>query len=70
MGLHLCPTLVNVFLFHYEKVCPNRCPPQFKSVVYRGYIRNIFVLFKSKKMNTFCQLHELERQEYKIYLGS
>ena len=39
----------NSFLCHYEKICLNECPPQFKTVVYRRYVDDIFVLFKSKK---------------------
>ena len=49
MGSPLGPTLANAFLCHYEKNWPNECLSQFKPVVYRRYIDDIFVLFKSKK---------------------
>ena len=44
----LGPTLANVFLCHYEKLWLDSCPPEFKPVVHRGYVDDIFVLFKSK----------------------
>ena len=49
MGLPLHPTMGNNFLCHYEKICLNECPSQFKPVVYRHYVDNIFVLIKSKE---------------------
>ena len=50
MGSPLAPTLANAFLCHYEKIwLINECPSQFKPVVYRRYVDNIFVLFKSKE---------------------
>ena len=48
MGLHLGPKLANAFLRHYGKIWLNECPSEFKPVVYRRYVDNIFVLFKSK----------------------
>ena len=48
MGLSLGPTLANAFLCHYEKLWLDSCPPEFKPVVYRRYVDDIFVLFKSK----------------------
>ena len=48
MGSHLGPTLANAFLCHYEKLWLDNCPPDFKPVVYRRYVDDIFVLFKSK----------------------
>ena len=48
MGSPLRPTLANAFLCHYEKLWLDNCQPDFKPVVYRRYIDNIFVLFKSK----------------------
>ena len=69
MGSPLGPTLANPFLCHYEKIWLNKCPSQFEPVVYKRYVDDIFVLFKCKgKFKTFCQLHEFETQEYKIYL--
>ena len=49
MGSPLGPTLANVFLCHYEKNWLNECPSQFKPVVYKRYVDDIFVLFKSKE---------------------
>ena len=41
-------TLADAFLCHYEKLWLDSCPPKFKPVVYRRYVDDIFVLFKSK----------------------
>ena len=49
IGSPLGPTLANAFLSHYEKIWLNDCSSQFKPVVYRHYIDDIFVLFKSKE---------------------
>ena len=49
MGSPLGYALANAFLCHYEKIWLNECPSQFKPVVYRHYVDNIFVLFKSKE---------------------
>ena len=48
MGRPLGPTLANAFLCCYKKLWLDRCPPEFKAVVYRRYVDDIFVLFKSK----------------------
>ena len=48
MGSPLRPTLANAFLWHYKKLWLDNCPTEFKNVVYRIYIDDIFVLFKSK----------------------
>ena len=42
------PSLANAFLCHYEKLWLDSCPLEFKPVVYRRYVDDIFVLFKSK----------------------
>ena len=49
MGSPLGPTLANAILCHYEKIWLNDCPYQFKPVVYKRYIDDIFVLFKFKE---------------------
>ena len=49
MSSPLGPTLTNAFLCHYEKIWLNECPSRFKPVIYRSYVEDIFVLFKSKK---------------------
>ena len=48
VGSPLDHTLANAFLCYYEKTWLNECPSQFKPVVYRRYVDDIFVLFKSK----------------------
>ena len=48
MGSPLGSTLANVFLCHYEKLWLENVPPDFKPVVYRRYVDDKFVLFKSK----------------------
>ena len=48
MGSPLGSTLANAFLCHYEKLWLDSCPPEFKPVVYRRYVDDIFVFFKSK----------------------
>ena len=48
MGSPLGPTLANAFLCHYEKLWLDNCPPEFKPVIYRRYVDDIIVLFKSK----------------------
>ena len=45
MGSPLCPTLANAFLAHYEQIWFNDCPDEFKSVYYKRYVDDIFVLF-------------------------
>ena len=47
-GLAFRAHLANTFLCHYEKLWLDRCPPKFKPVVYRRYVDDVFVLFKSK----------------------
>ena len=49
MDSPLGPTLANAFLCHYEKIWLHECPSQFKPVVYKRYVDDIFVLFKSKE---------------------
>ena len=48
MGSPSEPSLANTFLCHYEKLWLDNCRPEFKSVIYRRYVDDIFVLFKSK----------------------
>ena len=43
------PTLAYAFLCHYEKEWLDNFPSHFKSIVYRRYIDNTFVLFSSKE---------------------
>ena len=48
MGSPSGPSLANTFLCQYEKLWLDNCRPEFKSVIYRRYVDDIFVLFKSK----------------------
>ena len=48
MGSPLGPSSANAFLCHYEELWLDSCPLEFKPVVYRRYVDDIFVLFKSK----------------------
>ena len=62
MGSPLGPKLINALLCYYEKIRLNKCPSQFKPVVYRRYIEHIFVVFISpysvrmgkRTLKTFC----------------
>ena len=38
----------NDIRMHYEKLWLDNCPPEFKLVIYRWYVDDMFVLFKSK----------------------
>ena len=48
MGSCLRPTLANAFLCHYENLWLQDCPADFKPIIYKRYLDNIFVLFLSK----------------------
>ena len=47
MGSPLGLTMANVFLSFYEMKWIEQCPDEFKSVFYRRYVDDIFVLFES-----------------------
>ena len=48
IGFPLGPTLGNVFLCYHEKVWLQNCPSEFKPVIYRRYVDDTFLLFRSK----------------------
>ena len=48
MGSPLGPTLANVFLSYHEKIQLQNCPSEFKPVIYRTYVDDTFLLFRSK----------------------
>ena len=48
MDSPLGPTLANAFLCFYEKKWLEQCPVEFKTVYYRRYVDDIFVLFRSR----------------------
>ena len=47
MGSPLGPTLANLFMNHMEKKWLEECPLSFKPVLYRRYVDDSFLLFKS-----------------------
>ena len=49
MGSPLGPTLANVFLCYHGKIWLQNCPSEFKSVIYRRYVDDRFLLFRSKR---------------------
>ena len=68
MGSPLGPTLANPFLCHYEKNWLNKCPSQFEPVVYKLYVDDIFVLFKSKEHLKRFANYMNSKYRNKIYL--
>ena len=48
MGSSLGPTLANVFLCYQEKFWLQNCLSKFKPVIYRRYVDDTFLLFRSK----------------------
>ena len=48
MGSPLGPTLASVFLCYHEKIWLQNCPCEFKPVIYRRYVDDVFLLFRSK----------------------
>ena len=49
MGSPLGPTLANAFLSYHEQTWLENCPSEFKPVLYRRYVDDIFVLFVLKE---------------------
>ena len=47
MGNPLGPTLANAFLAHYEKKWLNDCPSHYKPIMYKRYVDDTFLIFKS-----------------------
>ena len=69
MGSPLGPTLADAFLCHYEKFRLDRCPPEFKPVLYRRYVDDIFVLFKSKDhLLLFAKYKNTRYKNLKLHL--
>ena len=48
MGLPLGPTFANIFMCFHESVWLSECPSEFKPFLYRRYVDDIFLLFRSK----------------------
>ena len=47
-GSPLGSTLANAFLCHYEKEWLDSCPIEFKPKLYKSYVDDIFVMFRSR----------------------
>ena len=47
MGSPLGPTFANIFLCFYEQNWLENCPVEFKPVVYRRFVNDTFLLFRS-----------------------
>ena len=48
MGSPFGPTLANAFMRHFEKIWLENCPSHFKPIVYRRFVDDAFLLFRSK----------------------
>ena len=48
MGSPLRTTLANVFMCHFENTWLENCPSHFKPIVYRRFVDDTFLLFRSK----------------------
>ena len=49
MGSPLGPTLANIFLCFCEQIWLDNCPVEFKPVIYRRFVDDTFLLFRSKE---------------------
>ena len=62
-------TLAKAFLCHYEKIWLNECPSQFKPVVYKRYVDDIFVLLESEEhLNLFVNYMNSKHRNIKFTL--
>ena len=65
MGSPLGPTLANIFLCYHEKKWLSDCPPEFKPLLYRRYVDDLFLLFDNEhQANSF--LNYLNNKHHKI----
>ena len=48
MGSPLGPTLANVFMCHFENIWLENCPAHFRPIVYRRFVDDTFLLFRTK----------------------
>ena len=47
-GSPLGPTLANVFMCHFKNILLENCPSHFKPIVYRRFVDDTLLLFRSK----------------------
>ena len=67
LGSPLGPTLVNIFLCHHEEIWLNNCPIAFKSIVYKRYIDDTFLIFKAHShINNFLQYLNSKHENIKF----
>ena len=61
------PTLANAFMCYFENIWLENCPSHFKPIVYRQFVDDTFLLFRSKdhveKLRDY-----LNKQHKKIYI--
>ena len=69
MGSPLGPTFANIFLCYHEKIWLQNCPSEFKSIIYRRYVDDTFLLFRWKHHIEKFQNY-LNRQHKNIKLTS
>ena len=48
MGTPLETTLAHVLMHHFENIWLENCPTHFKPLVYRWFVDDTFLLFRSK----------------------
>ena len=48
MGFPLVPTFANIFLSYYEQIWLKSYPYEFKTVIYKRYVDDTFLLFRPK----------------------
>ena len=54
MGQPVAPTLANIFLGFHRKKWLNDCPQEFRPVLYKIYIDDTFLLFRSVNTRHEC----------------
>ena len=68
MGLPLGPMFANAFMAHYEEIWIKECPKEFKSIFYKRYMDDCFVIFKNrdeaKNFHILSSKHENISNDY------
>ena len=60
MGSPLGPTFANIFLCVHEIFWLEKCPPEFRPVIYKRYIHDTFLLFQN--------INQIEKFKYYLNL--